>query len=504
MTTLEERIELYTRQGDFDDLVKLLEDKINEVKSLDAKLHLEYQLAEAYYSKRDFNKAKNLAEGTLLVLQDHENHLMEGNVENLLGKIYRIHQRYSEALVHYQKAERAFKSAKSNIGLSKVYHNFGNVYIFIERFKDAKKFHFKALKLTIREGKQEFIASSHLNIGSMFYQNGEVDQAISHFFKARDLLEEIQYIPSLATTYHNLAEAFLLRRDYNAAQKNSSKAVSLYEIQKNSLGQRLALTTLARSEKAAGLLDKAIETYSKTLTLNTTEEALLELSECYLKQDQTEKAKKTLEMILELPTRTSRGLGYSLDYLARIAIDKREFDEARKIYNQLLAVLINMKPQDHESIASTQGNLGYMHLKLGNIKRSWEHLVLARDSFKKSKSLGDLFILGCNYRDELVAKKDYQHAIMVIQEFIIPTVIKYRKRSNENQYHYEIALLYHFRGKTKEGLHYWKKNHNNKRDLQKYSTPLLASVLDLSTKSELEKQHLSFLKQLLSATDFKE
>lgn len=504
MTTLDERIELYTRQGDFDDLVKLLKDKITGVKSLDEKLHLDYQLAEAYYSKRDFNKAKNLAEGTLLVLQDHRNHLMEGNVENLLGKIYRIHQRYSEALVHYHKAERAFKSAKSNVGLSKVYHNFGNVYIFIERFKDAKKFHFKALKLATREGKQELIASSHLNIGSMFYQNGEVDQAISHFIKARDLLEEIQNIPSLATTYHNLAEAFLLRREYSAAQKNSSKAVSLYETQKNSLGQRLALTTLARSEKAAGLLDKAIETYKKTLILNTTEEVLLELSECYLKQNQTEKAKKTLEIILELSTRTFHGLGYSLDYLARIAIDKREFDEARKIYNQLLTVLINMKPQDHESIASTQGNLGYMHLKLGNIKRSWEYLVLAMNSFKKSKSWGELIILGCNYRNELVAKRDYQHAIKVIQEFIIPTVMKNKKRSNENQYHYEIALLYHFRGKTEEGLHYWEKNHNKKIHLQKYSAPLLASVLDVSTRDDLEKQHLRFLKQILSASDFKE
>lgn len=498
MTIYDERIKILTRQGKFHDLVNLLEEEIHKVESQDEKLQLEYQLAEAYYSIRDFKNAKKIVERLLPKFQELSNHSMVGDSENLLGKIYRLHQRYADALAHYQNAEKAFKLAKNNEGLSKIYHNLGNVYIFRERFKEAQKFHFKALKIAQLEGKQGAIGSSHLNIGSMYYQNGEVDLAMSHFDKARDLFIEIQDIPNLAATYHNLAETYLLRREYITAQKNSSKAVSLYEKLQNILGQNLALTTLARSEKAAGSLDKAIETYNKIISLKPTEEILLELGECYLNQNQAEDAKKTFERVLELPTRTSLSVGYSLDYLARIAINKEEFEEACKIYTQLLEVLFSMKPQDPDSIASTQANLGYMHLKMDKIKPAWEYLILASDYFKKRKTWDELITLGSNYRNELVATKDYKRAMTVLQEFILPAVKKAKNKMKENQYHYEVALLYHLKGETEEGLRYWKKKHNRKVSFQKYSAPLLASVLDESTKKELEKQHLRFLKQLLS------
>ncbi|UCG90610.1 MAG: tetratricopeptide repeat protein, partial [Candidatus Heimdallarchaeota archaeon] len=282
MTIEDEHIELLTRQGRFHDLINMLEEEIPNVESHEKKLQLEYHLAEAYYSIRDSKNAKKIVERLLPKFQELGNHSMVGDSENLLGKIYRLHQRYSDAVVHYQNAEKAFKRAKNNEGLSKIYHNLGNAYIFLERFKEAQKSHFKALEIAQLEGKQEAIGSSHLNIGSMYYQNGEVDLAMSHFEKARDIFKEIQDIPNLAATYHNLAETYLLRKEYVSAQKNSSKAASLYEKLQNDLGQTLALTTLARSEKAAGSLDKAVETYNQIISLNPTDEILLELGECYL------------------------------------------------------------------------------------------------------------------------------------------------------------------------------------------------------------------------------
>ncbi|MHA2245812.1 MAG: tetratricopeptide repeat protein [Candidatus Hodarchaeales archaeon] len=497
MNSFEEHVEGLSLRGRFHDLIRILEEKIPETNSQQEKLQLELQLAEAFYSIRDSKKAKKLVEEILPVIEELGDHLLVGNAENLLGKIYRLHQRYSDALIHYQNAEKAFKLVKNNEGLSKIYHNCGNVYIFLEKFKEAHKFHFKALKIALQEGKKEAIASSHLNIGSMFYQKGEVDQALSHFKKARDLLEEIQDIPNLAATYLNLAETFLLRRDYLAARKNSSKAGSLYEKQSNFLGQRLALITLARSEKASGSLDKAIEIYNKIIDINPAEEILLELGECYLKQNQVDNAKKTFEMILGLSTRSPHSVGYSLDYLARIAIDNEDFDEARKIYTQLVKVLGKMTPQDPDSIASTQGNIGFMCLKTGNLDRAWEYFCLASDYFKKRKIWDELITLGSNYRNEFVAARDFEKAITVLQEYIIPSVKKSKDKIKENQYQYEVALLHHLKGDTEEGLRYWRKSHR-KVSFQKYSAPFIASIREESTKKELEKQHLGFLKQVLS------
>lgn len=501
MTKFDKPIKEFIHQGRFHDLIDFLEKRIPEIPSLQQKVHLEFQLAEAYYSIREFKKSKRLVEKIIPLIQELENQSLLGEAENLLGKIYRLHQRYSEALLHYQNAEKAFKLGNNNDGLSKIYHNCGNVYVFLERFKEAKEYHSKALQLATQEKNPSAIASCHLSIGTMHYQNGEVDDALLHFEKARNLLEEIQELPTLSVVYLNLSETLLLRNNFKLARKYSSKAAKLYAVQKNMLGQQLALTTYARTNKAEGTLEEAIETYRSIIKLNPTgveEDILLELGECYLAQNQMEMARKSFEKVLKLPTHTLQGAGYSLDYLARIAIDNHEFNEACDIYIRLVNILEQMEPQDLKSIAATHGNLGYMYLKTGNLNRAWEFLYMASDYFKKRKIWDELITLGSNYRNELVAIKDYEHAITVLKDFIIPSVKKSEEKRKENQYHYEVALLFHLKGETQEGLLYWKKNHNKKKTHQKYSPPLLASTFKESTKKELEEQHLKFLKQVLS------
>ena len=497
MTTVNQRIIEFTRQGRFNDIVKMLNEEIPKADSQEERLQLEYQLAEAYYSLREFKKAKNLVERILPIFQQRNSYEMVGNSENLLGKVYRIHQRYQDALTHYKNAEEAFKLAKNNEGLSKIYHNIGNVYIFLKRLKEAKKFHFKALETAEQEEKLESIASSHLNIGSMFYQNGEVDEALSHLKKARKIFEEIQDIPSLAAVHHNLGEIHLLREDFNAAIEHSSKANTFYETQNNVIGQTLAMTTLARSLKASGSLDKAITVYNQIINQKPTESIFLELGDCYIIQKQLGEAKKIFERILELPNSSLHGLGYSLDYLARIAIDQGAFDEAQNRYIQLLEVLNSLSPQDPESIASTQGNLSYIFLKTGNSKRAWEFFKLASDYFKKKKNWEELITLGSNFRNEFMIKHEFKNALTVLTNYILPAVKNSQDNKTENQYHYEIALLYHLNGETDIGLEYWKRQHNKKAPFQKYSVSMLKTIQEKNAKEELEKQHLRFLKRII-------
>ena len=149
----------------------------------------------------------------------------------------------------------------------------------------------------------------------------------------------------------------------------------------------MALITLARSLKATESLDKAIKIYNQIIKLKPSEDIFLELGECYIKQKQVEDAKLIFEKICELPISSLQGVGYSLDYLARIAIDQGEYVEAQNKYIQLLEVLEKLVPKDPESIASTRGNLGFMYLKTGDSKRAIEFFHLASDYFKKKKNV---------------------------------------------------------------------------------------------------------------------
>ncbi|MFX0172538.1 MAG: tetratricopeptide repeat protein [Candidatus Hodarchaeota archaeon] len=498
ISAIEKHIEKYTRHGRYHDLIDLIEKTIPKINSKENELQLKLYLAEAYYEIRDFKQAKKLAE-EILPMTHLDHPVMSGNTENLLGKIYRIYQRYDEAIDHYQKAEQAFKSTNDKEGISKIYHNLGNVYVLLEHFKKAHKYHTKALELAKRLGNQKAIALSHLNIGSLYYQNGEVDKAFDNFRKAKELFELVGDEPNLAATYLNLAETHLLRREYSLTRDYSSKAISLYENQNNVIGQRLALTAYARAARAKQSMETAIETYNKLVNLNpdeTSEDIYLELGECHLFQKELNLAKITFEKVLQLPNRTLRGVAVSLDYLARISIDRTEFEEARKIFQQLLQILNKIGPKDSDSIASTQGNLGLMYLKLMDIPQAWDFLEKATKYFKKRKNQEELITLTSNYRDELIQIEEYIHAIQIIKDFLIPVCPK-KDYMKLNHYHYEISLLYYLNGEKDEGLQYWNQNHSNKVPFQKFTVSFLKNPnLSQNLRKKLEYQHIYFLKQL--------
>ncbi len=501
MNDIKDQITEYSRTGQYHDLIDLLEQKIVESKNVEEKYLLELKLAESYYSIREFSKSKNIGEKLLPLVKEKADLILLGEVENLLGKIYRIHQRYDEALNHYNNAKKSFKLANHNIGLSKIYHNIGNVYIFLGHFKNSLKNHRKALDLAMEEEDEEAIASSCLNIGSVYYQDGQIDEALDYFSRAKDLFVKLRNEPSLAAIHLNLAETNLLRRDFKSARENSIISRDLYSKQQNEIGLKLALTTLGRAEKSLGLLNEAIETFRSLINIdpnNTQEDIFFELGECYIETNQKVNAKETYEKILELPKRTPQITGYSLDFLARLALEENNLNEAKLIYLQLLEFLNNMDPRDNESIVSTQANFGFVLLKTGEFEEAWKLLEKCTNYFRKKKNLKDLITLTNNYRDYLISIDNYNHSISIIENFVIPAVRKLSKEKFQiYRNNYEAALLYSMMGKKDEALKYWKKKQPKNIPFQKLSPTFLQSmIISEAKKEELKKQHLSFLKMI--------
>lgn len=501
MNNIKDKIKEFTRTGNYHEIITLLEQEIEKTEKEEEKYHLELKLAESYYSIREFSKAKAIGEKLSSLIEDKSDHILIGDVENLLGKIYRIHQRYDEALSHYENAKKSFKLANHKLGLSKIYHNIGNVYVFLGQFKESLKNHQKALDLAQQEGVDEAIASSYLNIGGAHFQNGQVDKAADFFNKAKDLFDKIGDEPSLAAIYLNLAETNMLRREYKNAIENSQLSKNFYTKQQNTVGQKLALTTLGKAEKLSGLYDDAIETFNTLMAIEPDripENIYFELGECLLVTNQKIKAKEIFEKILELPNRTQESIGYSLDSLARIAIELNNYEEAKTIYSKLVDVLNNMEPLDKDSVIATQANLGFVLLKTGDFDQSWKNLETCTNYFRKKKNLEELITFTNNYRDHLLSVDDYQNSISVIKDFTIPALKKLSKDKNQlNQYNYEVALLYNIMGKNKEALTYQKKNIKKKNIFLILEPSFLQSSLIEQTKRDnIKKHHISFLKAI--------
>jgi len=172
-----------------------------------------------------------------------------------------------------------------NLGLIKININIGNVHIFLENFKHAKKYHKKALDLSISMKNQDLTANCNLNLGSLHYQNGEVDKALNYYKNALKVFEEINDVPGLATVNLNIAETYFLRRNFIDSAKYSAKSIEYYKLQKNELGQILALKSFAKAEKGVGNFENAVKSFEELIKMQDSslnEDILLELGECYL------------------------------------------------------------------------------------------------------------------------------------------------------------------------------------------------------------------------------
>ncbi|MFW9997843.1 MAG: hypothetical protein ACFFD4_37730, partial [Candidatus Odinarchaeota archaeon] len=110
MKELLSKISSLIEKGKHRDLVLLLEKEIksHSISQADRNLLLMY-LTESYYEIGDYKKAKLTAEVLISDSQNFEQDQILGNAENILGKVYRIYQRYPEALEHYKEGVRAHK-----------------------------------------------------------------------------------------------------------------------------------------------------------------------------------------------------------------------------------------------------------------------------------------------------------------------------------------------------------------------------------------------------------
>jgi tetratricopeptide (TPR) repeat protein len=500
LTILNQKIKELQSKGAYSELIKILESSKQQEKDSEKILIYEFQLADANFNLRNFPTAKERTEGLVLAFTKQENYEYLGESENLIGKIYRIYQRYDEALKHYRNAENAFQRCNNNEGLSKVYHNIGNVFIFLEKFKESKKFHLKALELAKNLKNDDMIANSYLNLGSMHYQNGEVDDALKYYENAQFLLEKQNNIPSLAVVYLNLAESYFLRKNYPKASSLSAKSVLNYKELGNVIGQALALQTFAKTEKEQKNFDNAISSYKEIISLqepNAKEEIYLELGECYIEMKDADSAIKSYEAILNLSESSPQGKGFALNFLAALNGEKRNFSKAVEYYEQLIMVLQTIPSRDEESIAATRGNLGYMLLRLGKIKESYAQLDSALKYFKKKKIWEDSIILVNNYMSELIRTSRYTEGISFLRKYSIPLAEKSKDKNLTNKYVYEVALLHHINEDTLIGLSFWEKYHK-KNPFQQYKPSFLNNLeLEEEQRKFLEQSHHVFLQSIL-------
>ncbi len=244
------------------------EDLIAQIKN--AKDSVSYETAKESFRisilpKKEYDNALVYAHLFLETAKRNEYNRGIGYAYNLIGNIYNVTEKHTEAIKYYNQAIPYFKKVnclrglsitnnnisiieqergnleksanhlldaklynerlKDSFGLSQVYNNLGNVYGRLGDFESAKKYFTKTI---IIKRKKNFpkLGTSLNNLALAYINDKKLDTAKTILLEALQICKKNKNIRSLANTYSILGEQALNIKDYELAKKYNDSALT--------------------------------------------------------------------------------------------------------------------------------------------------------------------------------------------------------------------------------------------------------------------------------------
>lgn len=111
---------------------------------------------------------------------------------NYIGDIYRIQERYDEALEYYNKGMKLGKSPVETNGMGQVYCNVGQVMFSQGRYEGAWNYLERARECLERNGYRWGLERTEAYLAMTSLKTGKREQAVEHYYKAEALSAKIQ------------------------------------------------------------------------------------------------------------------------------------------------------------------------------------------------------------------------------------------------------------------------------------------------------------------------
>jgi signal transduction histidine kinase len=184
---------------------------------------------------------------------------------NYIGVSHYIQNNYEKALESYLQALRAHEQASNMTGVSAVLNNVGMVYRDMKNFTTALTYYFRARHLNDSLGNTLFLSRNLNNIGIVYEELGMLDSALWYHSHSLTLKQQLKEQSGIATSLRNIGKVQL----------------TLGRLAEALVDLRRSLTTEGASKQ-------------------TRAQALLDVSEVYVRQQQPEQARDYAERALLL------------------------------------------------------------------------------------------------------------------------------------------------------------------------------------------------------------
>lgn len=231
----------------------------------------------------------------LKLAKEGEDRLLQGEINQLLGKIFYDQGAFMQALEYYLEAEAIYVAADAQ---SKQAHNqleLAKVYYYLKQPEKSLELIDKSRKYYQSKGMQEELAEVYGQLGHMYEKAEVYDSAWYYENKALTLYNKFDNMPGVARVYDNLGSILEDKEQYGEARLWFEKASELNRILENDVELVGNYNNLGDCYRKLGRLDSGFYFTSKALELSRRLElryqessALRDLSKVYLDSGQSD------------------------------------------------------------------------------------------------------------------------------------------------------------------------------------------------------------------------
>ncbi len=196
------------------------------------------------YSKIDMDSAYYFAIKTHQIIKRQKSEIELSHLYYELGNLYTQRSDYELSLQYLSKSRELIKTTKDSTLLCDVITGIGVVYDFQSEDSIAEVYYLESLKIAEAIHYESGIASAYLNLGSIHKHDDPV-HANRYFRKAIASYKKLNDKKSLSLCYNNLGNLYASYQSFEQAEDNYILSLDLKKETGNLHGQAVTLNNLA-------------------------------------------------------------------------------------------------------------------------------------------------------------------------------------------------------------------------------------------------------------------
>ncbi|MFK7809130.1 MAG: tetratricopeptide repeat protein, partial [Saprospiraceae bacterium] len=258
-----------------------------------------------------------------------------------LGNLYFRQGNYEEAQVRFNESIEKSKSIDYNSSFPKIVSSLGLTHMNLGNFKEGIDCQLDALKICEFEEDRQGMATLHTNLGIVYYEKGDLDDALMHYKEGLKISEDLGNKQLTAIATGCIGTVYQQQGKYELALSNYLEDLKLCRELGDKQGTAIAYGLIGELRAVEGTYDVAIT---------------------YLQQ----------QMDLSKDLGYQKGVAKALNNLGDIYYFKKEYPAALENYEG--AIQISRSIENMPVLGMSLVEQGFVYTKLKDVERSAERL----------------------------------------------------------------------------------------------------------------------------------